>query len=440
MRQIVLGVDGLSCEDLVDFVQLLPKSRRYFNLDSPLAVEGSVLTSPQGLWSEVLTSCDWTINGCVGYSHPRRSLNALAVMQERDLFVPPKFAAEETPESRTLSINMPLLMPKAKVRDWLSDGSQPVAYRVKPSKLLTHPELQDYSPRAFSDLSSALGRPSAGAQFIECEKQRIDCAAILMQSRQWQRCFWRMSVFDDLSHFVGMGFLKARDLLITKPLLQLLDHLDDLLDAILSSGEATVHIVSTFSHVACQGMLNLNNLLATGGFFTTEGNENEFRSKTNRMAASLLFTGMDDITNFTLRSHEGQLKTSHTLAASPVSGCIYINAKEYFDDGIVDAHSRHSIHQRLGSFLHDTLGKKFWGSAKIVENDEQSLKLAAGPMPDFVVSIDGIEFSDQPNPPRSLNDIPRTTHRASGFVLLPANQMIESKAIKPRQVLEVIGV
>src|SRR4029077_18554716 len=77
----------------------------------------------------------------------------------------------------------------------------------------------------------------------------------------------RLSLFDQLSHVLGPGFLRDENLRYAKDLRRFLGELDVWIDELFES-VARVALVSAFSHVPCESRLSLNALLEAGGFLT----------------------------------------------------------------------------------------------------------------------------------------------------------------------------
>jgi len=436
MRTVLLSIDGLAIDDLPDLVDLLPKSGRALKSLPLKRLMAGPLKGAQPLWAEILTAKPWSENGCAGYSRPGASLNSLAVFEEQDLVVGTLLLDNESDESKSLLVNVPLLKPKKATRLWLSDGSMPLNTLVSPARLKSDEPFDRYKPRAFNDIVQALGyRTSISDSCIEHEEHRLACAIKLLREEPWQRAIIRLSLFDQLSHLIGVKFLSGVDLAIAEKLRQFLTKLDDLIAELFSWSNTVVALMSAYSHVVCQGRVNLSNILAMGGYLQLESADSAFRGGTQRQAATVATGGYDN--PIVLRSSEGRIATNITSAASPVAACIYLNSKDRFTDGIVDEEEHPLLLARVGEFLRNTLGSRFAGRANIIENPRPMRERNRDRTPDLVVSIEGVEFVDVQDPGMSDLEVPRTTHGSGGFLLLPHQVAFAADSLELRQIREV---
>jgi hypothetical protein len=421
----IVSVDGLSIADLRLLVNLLPKFKRLCKSFSQHELSGD-FDSAQPLWAEILTGKHWYENGCVGYARLVSSLNQLTHFNESDLLTSIALL-DDASNAKQVTINVPILRPRDN-RTWLSDGSLPINQIVSPRSLLKREPFSEYSPRPFSALAYA---PETDIQLVEkclrIETTRLECAAALFADRGWSRFIYRLTIFDHLSHLLGINFLRATDLSEFKSIQKFLSLFDDVLENIGAQDKASLSLISAYSHVPCRGTLNLNNLLRKGGFFP---DENLMETGQERISVSTAFYGTVP-TRHHLSSLEGRVKTSQTLACSPISGCVFINSRDKFEDGFVTDQNYKTVKRDLGKFLKNSLSQLFGHAYQLAENPTDASKNA---LPEFVVKVDGVEFQ---NLQESLAGTPRTTHSSKGFVLLPKGVSTSSK-LKTVQVTDLL--
>ena len=364
------------------------------------------------VWSEILTGVSWSGNGCAGFSRPIDSLNKLAVFSEGDLLSPISLIDDSGPLSPVV-INVPLVEPR-KNRYWLSDGSLPTNKLVSPKVLNTEPIFAQYLPRPYP--SHAYATASNHAVLVhECialERHRLSCAVALFDREKFSSFVYRLTIFDLLSHILGTGFLQASDLTIFGALKSFLSELDDALAKMMRKYPKDVSIVSAFSHTACTNTVNLNLLLANGRFLSVTDAAAQNRADDERMRVAELRFGWEPSSHH-LTTLEGRLNTSSTLAASPVSGCVYINRKNTFKDGAVTESDYLNVRLQVENYLRSAL-KQFGSNLSIQTYQHDSNSTIA---PDLVVSVKGVEFQNLSAD--ALPITPLTTHDNEGFALLP---------------------
>jgi len=439
VRRILLSFDGLGIQDVPELLHRLPKTRRFVETAKLIPLDTGVLRSSQAIWAELLTGEPWHRNGCYGYAHPCKSLNELEISNEKDLYSRVQLLKNEAKQSRSVLINVPLLKPNSSSRVWLSDGSFPTNILVSPSELLRDASFQEYKPHAYSHVAGVLGiRNIMAYRCVESEQLRLSCTLNLLSRTDWQRAIWRVSLFDELSHLIGLRFLGAEDLRITETLQHFLNALDDGLSQLFEQSQIEIFIISSYSHEKCLQRLNLNKLLAHGRFLTIDYDVQEFRDGTQRVAA------MSAIREGTtgpalMRSSEGRLRTAATQAASPVYGCVLINSRVWFEDGLVDAAEHAATSQHVYVYLKKILDNRFGAAAKIEVNPQPLSERTGRPCPELIISIDGVDLIDVEDPGLLDTFPPRTMHSPSGFLAVPAKYTNSPDLLKPTQLVEILN-
>ncbi len=381
------------------------------------ALSGKLLTSslefsssaPQSAWAEILTGVNIFSSGCAGYAHPTSSLNRLSVFTETDL-LKPALLVEASEGAPSVAINIPLLLPRPANRIWLSDGSLPINKFVSPSQLRSDPIFDQYEPRPYKSHAGAttLTQIDLLNRCIDLESRRLSCALSLFNSKNWSTFVYRVTLFDYLFHLVGLNYLQATDLSIFGALRKFLLELDSAIEVFTADDAVKAALISAYSHVACVGTLNLNLVLAQGNYLRL-AEHSSVRTNTERMKVA---TSLWKPTTHYLTTLEGRLETSESLAASPVAGCIYINKNSVFEDGIVTDENYKKLRSDVANYLHNFLSSGLSHPFKIEIHPAELNHTTA---PDLFISIDGVEFHNL-----SVNAItPHTTHKASGFALLP---------------------
>lgn len=406
----MLAFDGLSEADLPSLVAHLPHSKK---LIDKLAVLQLCLSAPaaQLVWGELLTGKSVFYNGCAGYAHPVSSLNNLAVFSEPDFLVKPTLIEVE-PGSRAVSINVPMLRPDDESRVWLSDGSLSINKSVSPASLRKEQIFHDYQPRPYKSHAGAMTLPQAQLveRCLEVEMDRLACAVSLFERKDWSKFVYRLTVFDQLFHLLGLRYLAADSLAVYPALQRFLTALDEAVVLFLKYQPVNFALVSCYSHQSCKSTLNLNLVLESGGFLELASEEELARSRSDRsrVAAAL----WQPSTHY-FKTLEGCLRTSSTVAASPVSGCVYVNKSSVFEDGIVSDAEYKKVRTAVADYLTDFLMTRFGSRFSIAVHPEDVNKSSA---PDLIVKIDGVEFE---NLSRAAVPVkPLTTHSATGFALI----------------------
>ena len=409
----IIGFDGLGPEDFDALLPFMPALAERCRNVQPCRLAGAPLSGAQAAWAEILTGEEWYRNGCCGYARPAGSLNKLAVMSEAELAVSPYLVASSG-ERISIIANVPLLRPDPSSRIWLSDGSLPINRTVSPPALLKQAPFDRYRARASANAASAQAALRKTAlDWVDVERTRIKCLSALVDESEFEHLIFRLSVFDQLSHRFGTGFLRAKDLFSSAATAQMLSELDDLIEVIAARPDMRLLLLSTFAHVPCTGTINLNSVLEESGYLKVAGAAAGARQASGRMeAAARLFRGEPQ--GFLLRTYEGTLDLAQTQAASPIAGCIFINRKSVFGDGAVNEGDCQRIAERLLVLLKRKLEPLYGSRLHILARPAQLVTPV--PTPDLIVHIDGVEFHDKQgrtNP----EDRPRTTHGNHGFLV-----------------------
>jgi predicted AlkP superfamily phosphohydrolase/phosphomutase len=433
---LVISLDGLSQADLAILTEFMDYPKQLDNCLSLDSADAQPFVSVQSVWAEILTGKAWSATGCPGYRRPTSSLNTCAVISEDELVYPADLAKPDYNDS--IVINMPLLKPGRQNRLWLSDGSLPIQTRVSPERLALASPYNSYRAKPFPSTAHALIDLTESVKAcLENEKQRLRCALQLIKSSKWQIAFVRITVFDTLAHLLGPDYLSCRHRLIWPYIKSFLPELDQMLADIAEiSKDSYTCVISTFSHVPCHAQVNLNQVLAKGGFCRLrEHHQLERYELASRMqavrAVHATMAGTLPIVSLTK-----PFDLSHTTAASPVYGAIYLNCKDRFVDGIVTKKDAGPILAEIREFLNAALSKEL-GLGEYVFSSPQIDKKPAQEIftPDLLVSIDGVELHDA-NQIGAIDheNHPRSTHSYRGFVWLsdskaPANQCIKTTAL-----------
>jgi hypothetical protein len=416
----LVSLDGLSLEEFADLRALMPRSARHLGGGRACRLNAGPLTSAAAIWGEILTGVPWYDNGCAGHAGPWRTLNRLRILTERDLAVPVKLVGGE---SRQLIVNVPLLVPAEPARLWLADGSLPLATTVSPPTLVADERLRLYRPRPYQALTQALGnRERAILDCIETERRRLDCARALLRAHRPDVSIVRLSLLDQLSHLLGPGFLTDEDLRCAKDLRQFLALLDVWVDE-LCGQVSHVAVISAFSHVPCESKLNVNRLLEVGGFLVLTGPDITAERRAAAMAAvrtpgTSRAPGHAPGRYTHPRFQEPVIDPARTVAASPVLGCVFVNARDTFDDGVVERADVAATCARVRKFLADALGRRP-GAFSIWTGDGRDCAIPEAPgarRPNLFVAVRGAELHNGADPLLGPMDRPRSVHGPDGFL------------------------
>jgi predicted AlkP superfamily phosphohydrolase/phosphomutase len=423
-RLVILSLDGLSADDCLTLSSLMPSWRKLTQSFDRQLLDAEVLSSAHAIWAEILTGSPWFKNGCSGYAKPTTSLNALAVTKETDLSMPSVLADTD---DTTVSINFPLLMPKPH-RIWLADGSLPINRLASPAKLLKEKPLSEYELKSVSSVALLQETiTKVVTDILASELKRLECARHLFEREDWSQYLYRITAFDQLSHILGLNYLRANDLQCFSAIRNFINELDKFISTTCQAPQVDLAVVSAFSHVACRGLANLNVVLQAANFLDLEPSLSQDRSKSERVnAINPLINGPPPAA--LLRSMEGCLRTAETRAASPSAGCIYINRRELFKDGIVTAENYLPLRDQVMNYLQEKLTRTFGTGIKIAKKPESGDDKINGAA-DIVVQVDGVEFHNVYETYRTPA-IPRTTHSPNGFALLPKGRSSEA-ALRP---------
>ncbi|HEY9679198.1 MAG TPA: alkaline phosphatase family protein [Drouetiella sp.] len=423
MRSLLLSVDGLSENDIPDLLELLPALAHSLNHQAAVLESHAGLTSAPAIWSEILTGEPWFSSGCYGYSRVDGNLNKLSVMREKDLLAHNLLFRNETEESPSLVVNMPLLMPRPE-RTWLSDGSLPTRTKVSPSQLLSDEEISKYEPRPYLDIGRASGhRVYSSVSAIHNEEIRTAAVTKLLKESKWSRCIWRLSISDQLTHLLGLGWLRSTDLTCSANIRAIFSKIDSVISDLLKTG-CRVFLVSAHGQMPCSFRFHLNDFFARANILQYDNPDKNSRQTSLRVSASELIGSR--IEAFNLRSSEATINLLASRAVSPVAGCVFVNTKDGDEQ-------RESLCNKVAALMEQQL-HQLTRFVKIVRNPVP-FEAREVVLPDLIVSLPGTELSDVRD---SGTDAPRTTHSATGFICAPKGFSLPSEFTSFRDIHEVL--
>ena len=419
-RLALVSLDGLSLEDFSRLTELLPRSARHLAGGSATRLNAGLLTSAAAIWGEVLTGAPWYENGCDGHARPWNTLNRTQVMTERDLKLPARLLNGES----QFVINVPLLVPQEPKRFWLSDGSLPLPMTVSPQWLMAEEPFYSYNPRPYTALADGIGYHEGAIQgCLQNEEHRMECARELLRTNAPNISIIRLSLFDHLSHLLGVGYLADEELVYGEEIRRFLGVLDAWLCDLFSE-VAHVVLISAFSHVPCESRMSLNALLERRGFLTYGGAD----AASGRRVAALVAIADDEgdegqegraASYAHARFQQAVFDSSRTLAASPVLGCVYVNAKERFEDGIVEGADVAETREVVRECFEDLLGGSFGSRYSIWSADELDRSVSdrqCALLPDLLVHVLGAELHNNTDAFFGPSDRPRSVHSPEGFL------------------------
>jgi hypothetical protein len=434
-RLLLLSIDGLSRDNFQLLSQQLVLSNRHLRFDQLVEIDSTPLTSAHAIWAEILTGKSWHENGCIGHARPRSSLKQLEVVTEDHLGSPIRF---EVDNELCIYINVPLIARSKNNRIWLAEGSSPSLLRVSPAQLQKQAPYSAYKPRPYSGLATALTSPSKSAELcLALESQRLTCAMQLIESTNWRRCILRLSAFDQLGHLFGPDYLKETTLRIVPSLQKFVTDFDTALAQILKMPDIDVFLLSSFSVIHCIAQININELLIQGGFAQARPANDDDASTLRRSAAALAIAGANipAAKEGSSPSPSSAASSRGNAAYSPVSGSVYMNAKDRFSDGYVPPEKLARLSDRLKSYLADETRCRYGVDLQMV--NLPSVASASLALPDFIIHAEGCEFTDQPAATFLSHGVPKGVHGCRGFVM-PAAVAKSGKSlqeIKPKDLL-----
>jgi len=431
-KTLLIAFDGLSVGDAGNLLRLLPRFSKICSSSEVLPLDSSPFTAAQPIWAEILTGQSWEENGCCGYARPTRSLNTLQPTSEKDLLVPCTLLG---PADNSVVINVPILRPNKLGRVWLSDGSLPLNRFVSPDSLVDDQPFANYKPRPHSDAaaqSESLTKSIESA--VAIESNRLQCAIRLFHDHQWSKMVFRLTLFDLLAHLLGIDFLEGQDLKCWRVLSEFLELLDEALNSFCSQPGLRWAAISAFSHAPCRGTLCLNSFLHKNGLVNLSTGKSGSGTRTARVQATTALLGIDP-PDRTLSTFEGRLAPHKTVAASPVSGCVFVNRQDIFEDGIITMSEFQQVTENIEACLRNGLGERFGFTVQVKGRTHAAPSKV--PIPEFIVNIPGVEFNDIELGLREC-DKPRTTHCSNGFLLLPANGESVKDALKAVQIKDLL--
>lgn len=437
-RLLVVAVDGLAPQQAKALSAWLPWLNDMFRSSCVKTLDSSPLPNTAAIWGEILSGRSWLELGCPGYARPASSLNDVRIIRETDL----RFSlslVSSVPGSTTVVANLPLVLP-GNGRLWLSDGSLPLVQVVSPPDLAGRAPFDAYRARPFVSCTTALA--DLGESLNACfrsELSRLECVAELLATSPWQKCFMRLGVFDLIAHLLGSDALMCRELRFWPQMKEFLERLSESLSEMTGRfDDAVVCAVSAFSHTACRARLSLNELLSQGGFCrlaASEEDANPLMAARSGAARAVGPEPQSGAVQSRMVSRTNRFIPERLLAASPVSGTVYLNLKNRFVDGVVEENKRGALLTSVRKYLEEELSREFGSLVQILTPDG-----AESGGPDIVIYAEGVEFHNMSNSPAVDRDNrPQSTHKAEGFLCAPADCQNLPAVIRPVDVYSILN-
>lgn len=380
----ILALDGASLEDLhtlAPYSRFIREVRNHYTLSRT----SCDLANTANAWASFLTASTFEMHGCTSFAKPSRSLLTMEVFEERMLG-----AAVWLPEqASSLIVNVPLLHPLCGTqRYWLSDGALPLQYLYSPGWLAQNVNVvESYRPFVHIDFNKS--RLMLLNEAATVELTRLAVAEELIELLAPDLSIVRVGFFDIAGHLFHQELYSQK---FSDVLCAVSSAIDRTAQALLSGG-ANVILLSCFSFQRCKQTVNLNSLLAAGGFCSLRHGGADKRS----LARS--FSGFG--------KNRWVVEPSQSLAYSPAHGTIYINSQARFHDGIVGSAEIAELRQEVLEYILYSCKKR--------HGEDLTGRICELPfLPDILLSSQGLDFTN--NPDARPFDKPAGVHRGSGFL------------------------
>jgi len=172
-------------------------------------------------------------------------------------------------------------------------------------------------------------------------------------------------------------------------------------------------LLSAFDHEPCTDKLNLNEVLMDAALMSVLPESKNAVRQAQYVKSEL----GGQLGSEAVSSLDGRIDTTKTLASSPVSGCVYINTTERFNDGIVTPDLYAETRDQTLNLLKLKLTEKFGNRVRVEEKPVENLKSKA---PDLMVAVDGVAFHNMDSASRwNSANLPFTVHSSGGFIVMP---------------------
>jgi len=418
-RVAIIALDGLSLGQFEQLQALMPLCAALLKNGHLQQLDATPFSDAHPIWAEILTGEPWYSNGCVGYATLQKSLNELRLFRENDLLCPVTLLPEVAAEQRNIVINMPLLEPREHERIWLAEASSAVVTHVSPASLQRDKTFADYKPRPILSMGLAMADHLAVTRFIECELNRLACATALIESN-WKSFVYRITIFDQLIHLLGNGFLDAT-LICSAQIRSMLAKLDKGLSQILSHSSRFIFL-SAFSHTTCKEIFSLNDFFEDRGLQEKATIDQKSKQAQLRQQAFML---IQDENGPPLVSADKQILLAKTKCASPIRGAVYINDSERFSEGSIDSSAVRTQVDIIANLLASEFRrfptfKKLICNPIYIDADQQTSEtrktVTRLSLPDLIVDVPGLDFVENLDAISRDYDLPPSVHTSSGFV------------------------
>lgn len=285
-------------------------------------------------------------------------------------------------------IAVPLLDARSN-RIWLGDGFVPCQQLISPAAIkLQFPNFR--TPRSnFAGLHPELSWNDAVKTDIEriaasCTLAEFDLKLIMTRLGSFD--VGGHQLFDDLYDWRVDSRVKA---------FSSLGRALDILFQILTRRNITPVIVSNFSFQRCHKVVNINHLLAAGGY-----------CKFSRHSFSQRSLVLQELAN---NGRQWQIEPKNTRAYSLTHGTIHINSRDRFTYGTLNQQEATSLKTELLQYL--PLACRYrYGMEMFIESSNTTL------LPDLVFDIPGADYTF--NRDMEQYDVPAGVHSSKGFLAI----------------------
>ncbi|MBY0552766.1 MAG: alkaline phosphatase family protein [Candidatus Obscuribacterales bacterium] len=395
VKHLILALDGLSREELFWFSKFSPLLHKYCQTAVASNLTAELLCNTQTTWATLLTGKSWKEHHCVGYTKPILYLTEPQIVTEAhlgDIFL------TRVDAERTGAINVPLLRPSA--RKWIADSASATNMTVSPASLAQRlPRITDR--RSFHTPGNIRRNPIAvWRDAVRADAERIYAAGTLLDSNL-ELVLLRLSSFDVAGHFLFRELFDDSFVSKVDDLNLLGGALSELLQK-MEEAEYSVVIISNYGFESCSRVVNINGLLAAGGYCRIA-----LKSDSRRNSAAKELSGSEHSNRWHV------LQTSQ--ACSSTHGTVHINSKNRFRTGVVEDNEIAALRREILEYLPCAVHKRHGLGMLLNANTDPEL-------PDLVFRVPGADYTFN----QTLNsyDAPAAVHSPFGFLAVPKDRML----------------
>lgn len=455
-KVIIIGLDGMSPELLFDnWINELPNLKKIYEHGAIGDMKSAFPPVTAPAWTSFATGKNPGKHGIYDFIYPDKSLDNIKTVSSSDIKAKTYYEILNENGKKNILINLPVSHPSKTndiiVTNFLAKSDK----NVFPENLVDEiPELKEYRPIhdvRLTDNESEFDKFLA--DITDVEEKRFRCAQKLFQ-KPWDTFFVLFESTDFLHHVKYEEMLKHKD----KSILNFYKKIDSYVGWFLENMDKNTILIVMSDHgfKTIDGVILVNNLLRKKGWiklsedkkqtYYTNPFSESYEELTKDMPKLHIDFFYDKLTKmpfllkitrnfakvfgkFLKLELKKKIDRAESIAVLPAfTGCLYINAKERFENGKVELNEYENVLNEIKNYLESLRNDKNMPLfTKIYRKEE----MYNGPLvkyaPDLLLASEHYHFDTFPYGSLDIHKAEISTHSDTGIFMAYGNDIVKKR-------------